>query len=86
MKLVRCIYPPAGKVKVEEKNLPFSDNINSLLSVNRNRIEIFNIHGDLVYIVTDSKKIKQLKLQKGFYLIREKDISGTIIKSEKLVF
>ncbi len=86
MKLVRYIYPPDGKVRVEGKILPVSNQKILRSAGKTNRIEIFNIQGDLLSVITDREKINRLKLQKGFYLLREKDETGRIISSRKLVF
>ncbi len=85
MKLVRYIYPIEGRVIVkEEKITELRDRITKT-NDRSGRIEIFNIHGDLVRIIRELKKIKMLNLQHGFYLIREKDINGRVIKSRKVI-
>ena len=86
MRLIRYIYPLDGRVRVEGKILPVSNQKIIRSAVTSNRIEIFNIHGDLLSVITDREKINQLKLQKGFYLLREKDMTGRIISKSKLVF
>jgi hypothetical protein len=85
MKIVRYIYPPDGRVRVEGKILPVSNPGIIRSAVTTNRIEIFNIQGDLLSVIRDREKINRLKLQKGFYLLREKDLTGRIISSRKLV-
>ncbi len=86
MKFISYIHPPAGNVTVEERILPFKYHGIVGSRVKGNRIEIFNINGDLLSVITDREKINQLKLQKGFYLLREKDMTGRIISKSKLVF
>ena len=86
MRLIRYIHPIAGRVIVEERILPFKYQGIIRSGVTGNRIEIFNIQGDLLSVITDREKINRLKLQKGFYLLREKDMTGRIISNSKLVF
>ncbi len=86
MRFISYIHPPAGKVTVEERIPPFKYQGIIRSRVTGNRIEIFNIHGDLLSVISDREKINQLKLQKGFYLLREKDMTGRIISTSKLVF
>jgi hypothetical protein len=85
MKIVRCIYPPAGKVIVEGIDLTGED-IKSPFTNYKSRLEIYNIHGELVCITNDREKIKKLKLNKGFYLLRETDMAGRVLNSNKIVF
>jgi hypothetical protein len=83
MKIVRCIYPPAGKVIVEGIDLTGEEIKNPTY---KSRLEIYNIHGELVCITNDREKIKKLKLNKGFYLLRETDMAGRVLNSNKIVF
>ena len=84
MKLIRYIYPLTGKVIVERVSLPGSAIKEPAIVNRKNRIEIYNTQGELVSITTDRSKIRFLKLQKGFYLIREMDRTGKVIHSDKL--
>lgn len=86
MKFLRYIHSPCGKITIEEEFPPSSQKTSSTSKTVNNRIEIFNVHGDLVCIVADKAMIKKLHLQKGFYLVREKDTNGVIVKSTKMVF
>jgi hypothetical protein len=86
MKLLRCIYPLTGRIIVEEINPPFVRVKPSPTRPEKKRIEIYNVNGDLVSITSDRAQLKKLKLQEGFYLLREKDMNGRIISSGKLVF
>ncbi|MFO7923545.1 MAG: T9SS type A sorting domain-containing protein [Bacteroidales bacterium] len=86
MKLIRFIYPVSGKVTIQEKNFPLTARKNYSATPGNNRIEIYNAHGNLVCITNDRKNIGLLKLQKGFYLLREKDTAGRIVNSRKLEF
>jgi len=86
MRLIRYIHPPSGRVTIEEKSILFSPQKIITEKADGNRIEIYNIQGDLVRVITDRNNIKLLKLQKGFYLLREKDITGRVISSSKLIF
>ncbi len=85
MKLVRYIYPIDGHITVEEEKVTEPRGRITKPKGRSGRIEIFNIHGDLVRIIRELKKIKMLNLQHGFYLIREKDINGRVIKSRKVI-
>lgn len=86
MKFLRYIHSPCGKITIEEEFPPFSRKPKSTSKTANNKIEIFNVHGELVCIVADKAMIKKLHLQKGFYLLREKDTNGVIVKSTKMVF
>ncbi len=86
MKILRFTYPPSGRFSLEE--LP-SGNYRSKKHAGtpeKVRIEIFNIHGEFVYIFNDREKVRNLKLPEGFYLVKEKNSKGDIINTEKLVF
>jgi hypothetical protein len=85
MKLIRYIYPPDGQVLLESADLSSSGSIKSF-PVRINRIEIYNIQGELVCICNSMAKIKLLKLQKGFYLLKKMDRRGRVITSNKIVF
>lgn len=84
MKLIRYIYPLTGKVIVEKVSPPDSGIKETVTGSRKNRIEIYNSQGELVSITTDRTKIKFLKLQKGFYLLKEMDKTGKVIHSDKL--
>jgi hypothetical protein len=86
MKLIRYIYPLTGKVVVESVSLECPVQIESVPGTHRNRIELYNIQGELVCIANDRSKIKLLKLQKGFYLLREMDRTGKVIHCDKIEF
>lgn len=86
MKLIRFIYPVSGKVTIHEQIFPLTAGKNYSATPANNRIEIYNVNGNLVCITNDRKKIRLLKLRKGFYLLREKDTAGRIINSRKLEF
>ncbi len=81
MKLVRYIYPTDGNFRIEETRIPGVPGEKIMC----NRIEIFNVHGDLVWIIRELKNLKFHKLQRGFYLVKEKDINGRVIKSSKVI-
>lgn len=86
MRLISYKYLPDGRVQVEEKKLPFSSETDCAQTAGKSRIEIFNIHGDLICIIPGKESLKLLKLQKGFYLLREVDHTGRIINRSKLAF
>jgi hypothetical protein len=86
MKLIRYIYPLTGKVIVESVSLRCPVKRESAPGTHKNRIELYNIQGELVCITNDRSKIKLLKLQKGFYLLRETDRTGKVIHCDKIVF
>lgn len=60
--------------------------IESVPGIPKNRIELYNIQGELVCIANDRSKIMLLKLQKGFYLLREMDRTGKVIHCDKIEF
>lgn len=86
MKLIRYIYPLTGKVVVESVSLQCPGITKSVPENHNNRIELYNIQGELVCITNDRSKIKLLKLQKGFYLLREMDLTGKVIHCDKIEF
>jgi hypothetical protein len=86
MELIRYIYPLSGKVVVESVSLQDSGIKEIAPETRKNRIELYNIQGELVCITNDRSKIKLLKLQKGFYLLREMDRTGKVIHSDKIEF
>jgi hypothetical protein len=86
MKLIRYIYPLSGKVVVESMSLQCPVPTESGPGKHKNRIELYNIQGELVCIANDRSKIKLLKLQKGFYLLREMDRTGKVIHCDKIEF
>lgn len=73
-------------MSVEEAKLPFEVKNNLVSAPLKNKLEICNVHGNLICIINDKEMIKDLNLQAGFYLLREKDLTGKIIKSSKLIF
>lgn len=86
MKFLRYIHSPCGKITIEEEPSSLSPKTYSTSGTICGRIEIYNIHGELVCVVTDKAMIRKLQLKKGFYLVREKDTNGVIVKSTKMVF
>ncbi len=85
MKVLRYVYPPSGRVSLEEITLPCHGTGSKAATVNT-RIEICNLNGEFVYILNDKARLKNIKLPEGFYLIREKDATGRIVRNSKLVF
>jgi hypothetical protein len=85
MKVLRYVYPPSGRVSLEEITLPCQGTGNNAATV-KTRIEICNLNGEFVYIFNDRARLKNLKLPEGFYLVREKDAAGRIVRNSKLVF
>lgn len=85
MKLLRYIIAPSGENELEAVPLAHGRS-KEAISKKVRRIEIFNIQGDMICIVKDTKMIGTLNLQPGFYLIREVDGNGVIVKRSKLVF
>jgi hypothetical protein len=85
MRVIRYIYPHHGRISIENIAFRPSDDEVILTECRKNRIEIYNLQGDLVRVIASRKEIRQLKLQKGFYLLRETDFSGRIINNSKLV-
>jgi hypothetical protein len=86
MKLIRYIYPLTGKAVVENVSLCCPAQREPAPGHHKNRIELYNIQGELVCIANDRSKIKLLKLQKGFYLLREMDRTGKVIHCDKIEF
>ena len=86
MKILRLTYPPSGRISIEDLSQLYSDSYKGASENKAARMEIFNQNGELVYIITDRTKIKTLPLEQGFYLLREKDNGGNIIKNGKLIF
>lgn len=85
MKLLRYIYPLSGINSKEKDSFPrLQIKENPITDSNNNRFEIFNLHGEIICI-TRKLKMNNLKLEKGFYLIKEKDENGKFIKSSKLI-
>ncbi|TVR70887.1 MAG: hypothetical protein EA408_10455 [Marinilabiliales bacterium] len=82
MKLVRYIYPTDGNIRIEEARITGVPGKKIIC----NRIEIFNVHGNLVWVIRELKNLKLLKLQSGFYLVKEKDINGRVLNSRKVIF
>ncbi len=85
MKILRFTYPPSGRISIEDLSQLYSDSRDHYQN-EAVRMEIYNQNGELVYIITDRTKIKTLPLEQGFYLLREKDTGGNIIKNGKLIF
>ncbi len=83
MRVIRYIYPHHGSISIE--NITFRPSDHEVIITGRNRIEIYNLQGDLVRVIASRKEIRMLNLQKGFYLLRETDVSGRVITNSKLV-
>lgn len=86
MRILRYIYPANGRVIAEEINVSQIIRPPVTHETGTSRIEIYNNHGDLICIMNNRRKLGMLKLQRGFYLLRELDQKGRVIKSDKLVF
>lgn len=85
MKSLKSIYPQTGIIQKSKQTIPsFKIVKNSKTESSNKRFEIFNIHGEIVCITRDLRR-NNLQLEKGFYLIKEKDQNGMFIKNSKLI-
>ena len=86
MRVIRYIYPHHGRISIEKFSFHPSDHEVIITEKGKKRIEIYNLQGDLVRVIASREEIRMLNLQKGFYLLRETDVSGRVINNSKLVF
>ncbi len=85
MKSLKSIYPLSGIIQKRKQTISGFQIVKRPKTESRNRrFEIFNIHGEIICITKELRR-NTLQLEKGFYLIKEKDQNGRFIKNSKLI-